>query len=186
MGISSCGCDDERVVLDTNAPIVEDIYTGNWIYIFAAGGETSLHRIVAYNGDDRAAWLEPADGSGASAGTTWLLPGPMSMYVVLATPARPEGVRLAVGGDLLVDAWLHFFSPVGGSPSAAIWLSGGNPADLALEYRSLAGAGSIVGGGAKVVLEWSSLKATGGSFQSVSSERLYFNPSTLAFPLTLF
>ena len=174
MGISSCGCDDERVVLDTNAPIVEDIYTGNWIYIFAAGGETSLHRIVAYN------------GSGASAGTTWLLPGPMCMYVVLATPARPEGVRLAVGGDLLVDAWLHFFSPVGGSPSAAIWLSGGNPADLALEYRSLAGAGSIVGGGAKVVLEWSSLKATGGSFQSVSSERLYFNPSTLAFPLTLF
>jgi hypothetical protein len=37
-----------------------------------------------------------------------------------------------------------------------------------------------------VALEWSSPIVTGGVFRTVPSDRLYFAPSTLAFPLTLF
>jgi hypothetical protein len=166
--------------------MVDDAYAGNWLYVFSSGGATSLRRIIRYDGTYHAAWLEPADGSGASAGSTAASPWPLSMYIVLAAPMRPEGVRLAVGGDLLIDAWLHFLSPVGGVPSAVRWLSGGQSAELALDYRSLAGAGSSAGGGASIVLQWSSPSATGGVFRTLPSERLYFNPSTLAYPLTLF
>ena len=186
IGISSRGCDHARVILDSGSSVQDGAYIGNWIYIFSSGGSTRLHQIVRYDGAFSVAWLKPAEGSGAAAGSTAPAPWPLSTYVILSAPARPEGVRLAVGGDMLVDAWLHFLSPVGGGPAAARWLSGGQTADLALEYRSLAGSNPSAGGGARVVLQWSSSSATGGAFQTVPSQRLYFSPSTLAFPLTLF
>ncbi len=122
------------------------------ISLLTSDGSTVLNRITAYDGAARTAWLEPAEGDGVSAGAGTPGPGTLSSYVVLAWPARPEGVRLAVGGDLVIDAWLHFLPTVGGRAAAASKLAAGDPAELALEYRSLAGAGSAIGGGGRVAL----------------------------------
>jgi hypothetical protein len=185
-GLAGLSCDGEQVTLDAGAAETDEAYAGNWLHIFASDGSIRLHRIRAYDGSTRTAWLEPAEGNGASSGAGMPGPGSLSSYIVLALPARPEGVRLAVDGELIVDAWLHFLPMVVGSATAARKLAVGEPVELALEYRSLAGAGSPIGGGGRAVLEWSSPIATGGVFLPVPSERLYFAPSTLAFPLTLF
>ena len=56
--------------------------------------------------------------------------------MVLATPARPEGVLLAVWrrpAGRCTTCTSFQVKHVGSSLSAAVWLSGGNPADLTLE-----------------------------------------------------